>query len=43
MVLHVHKSHTDHLSLNFTDIGNEFVKGSPHRQSAAHSFKQIYR
>ena len=31
MVLHVHKSLTDSLSL--IDIGNDFVKGSNHRES----------
>ena len=36
MVLHVHKTLTDSLSL--IDIGNDFVKGSNHRESILENF-----
>ena len=36
MVLHVHKTLTDSLSL--IDIGNDFVKGSNHRESIFGNF-----
>lgn len=38
MLLHIHKNHTDQLDL--IDIGNEFVKESPHRHSVFGTFLQ---
>ena len=31
MLLHVHKSHTDHL--NLVDVANDFISGSEHRKN----------